>query len=1049
MRLSEVSIRRPVTIVMIIAIVLLLGFISLTNLNIDLFPDMNLPIAVVVTQYSGTGPEEIETLVTRPLEEIMGTVQNIESIQSFSQTGSSIVVVQFDWGTDIDSASQDMREKVDMIRAALPDDCEDPMIFEMDPNMMPVMTLAMSGSVGLDDIKLLAEDEVKNRLERIEGVASVEISGGLNRQILVEIRPEALESYGISLQQVINSLRGENLNVSGGTVEEGGREYLVRVVGQFPTVESIGNVHISSPTGGSLRLGDIAVIEDGFRDIDQYSTVNGKHSVALFVSKQSGANTVEVARKINDTLEELRGRLPQTVEIFPVVDQSEFIEKSINSVLQNIILGSILAILVLFVFLRSVRTTLIIGVAIPISVIATFALVYFRGLTLNMMTLGGLALGVGMMVDNSIVILENIFRHRHEGADRAKAAYVGASEVAMAITASTLTTVAVFFPIVFVKGLASEIFTPLALTVSFALLASLGVALTLVPMMASQLLVTEVNGTGDNEDTLRGRIFAKTGAWLDGLDEKYRRLLQWSLGRKKTVLLITVGTLVLSIALLPLVGVEFIPTVDEGLMSVSVELPHGSTLERTEEVITRVTEIVEAQPETDTIMTTVGSQLGQSSGFMSGEGQSEYGRLDVLLVDKNERKRSTMEVVEAVREEVNKIPGAEFGVAASDPLMPGGGGDDGGAPMSIEIRGNDLDTLARIAEDIHELVASVPGTREVYTSLEGGSPEAEIRIDRSKAALYGINPAEIGTVTRAAVDGQIVTRFRTGDDEVDVRVRFPEEYREKMQDLMDLKLSGSGGIQVPLSEVGELVLTEGPNVIQRNDQVRTVTVSSQLFGRSLGHVEKEIREKLDRYVLPSGYTVEYGGESKEMAEAFGDLSIALLLALVLVYMILAAQFESFMSPLVIMFSLPVTIVGVVLGLLFTGRSFSVVAFVGAIMLAGIVVNNAIVLVDYINQLRARGMDREEAILEAGPTRLRPILMTALTTILGMVPLAIGIGEGAEVRTPMGTAVIGGLLTSTVLTLVVVPVMYIILDNLGTWIRAKLRFINGDSTDVSA
>jgi len=1045
MKLTEFSIKRPVTMVMIICIILVLGFISLVNLKIDLFPEMNLPVALVIIQYSGTGPEEMETLVTRPLEEALSTVHNIKSITSFSQQGSSVVVLQFNWGTDMDFATLEIREKVDLVEGMLPEGCEDPLIFKMDPSMMPVYTIAMSGDVGQRQLRQLAEDEVKNRLERIEGVASVDISGGLEREIKVKIRPEVLQAHGLSFSQIVQALSSENFDVTGGRAFQGEKEYLVRVLGQFAGVEEIGDVRIFTQGGSSIRLGDIAEIEDGYKDVKSYSMVNDKPSVALFVSKQSDANTVEVVRGIREALEELKGKLPAGVELLTVVDQAEFIEKSINNVLQNIIVGGFLAVFILFLFLRSVQSTLIIGLSIPISLITTFILVYFRGLTLNMMTLGGLALGVGMMVDNSIVILENIFRHRQQGEKALEAALKGSNEMSLAITASTLTTIAVFFPIVFVEGLASQIFSPLALTVSFSLLASLAVALTLIPMLASRVFppaAVAYDPAADSQSRLK-KIFYVWGTWLEALNEKYGLLLKWAITHEKTVVLITGAALVISFALIPLIGVEFIPQMDEGLLSINIEMPQGTRLERTEEVVEEVKSIIEKQPEVETIFVTVGSQLGQSSAFMSGEGQSEYAHLDVQLVDKGKRERSTNDVVEALRKEIQRIPGAEFEVSASNSLMPGGGGVGFGTPISVEIKGQEIETLEKIAQNVYEIIASVPGTREVELSMENANPQVQVIVDRNRASFYGLSVSQITNAVRGSIEGQVATRYRTGSDEIDVRVFLDSEKDLSLQELEDLELTTPEGVQIPLREVAEIKITEGPNVIERKDQTRTIAVTSKLHGRDLGHVMEDIQSKLDNYTLPSGYTIEYGGESKEMAEAFGDLGFALILAVALVYMILAGQFESFIYPFVIMFSIPVSIVGVVLGLLLTGRSFNIPAFIGVIMLAGIVVNNAIVLVDYINQLRSRGMDRDEAILKAGPHRLRPILMTTLTTVLGMLPLAFGFGEGAEVRAPMATALIGGLTTSTLLTLVFVPVMYVLLEDITLKMKKKLGLLFKD------
>ncbi|NLK01378.1 MAG: efflux RND transporter permease subunit [Clostridia bacterium] len=1044
MKITDISIRRPVTIVMVVCIIVLLGFVSLVNLNLDLFPEMNLPIAVVVTQYGGTAPQEVETLITRPLEEAMGTVHNIEKIQSMSQTGLSIVIAQFGWGTDMDFSMLEMREKVDLVKMMLPDASDNPMIFKMDPSMMPIMMLSFSGDRSPWELKLLAEDEIKNRLERINGVASVDVLGGAEREIKVTIEPQTLETYGLSPQQIIQTLRGENLNVSGGKVFQGGKQYLVRIMGQFNKIEEISELRLTTPMGINLRLGDIAEISDGFKEVEGYSTVDGHSSIAISVNKQSDANTVEVSRNIRKALDQAVGEFSEDMELTYIMDQSEYIEKSIFNVLNNIILGGILAVLVLFIFLRNIQSTLIIGIAIPIAVITTFVMIYFRGLTLNMMTMGGLALGVGMMVDNSIVVLENIFRHRHqEGADPIKAARVGCSEMSMAITASTLTTIAVFFPIVFVKGLASQIFTPLALAISFSLLASLGVALTLVPMMSARVFPSGNNKILEEPKTRKHRIFRLFAGWQTWMDEKYRSLLGWSLAHKTRVLVIAGAMLVVSLALIPLVGVEFIPSMDEGAISIDIELAHGTKLERTEKVVGEVERIIGEHPEVETIFASVGSSMG-GFGYMEG-GQPEYASLHVQL-KKKQRSRSSEDIAAAIREEAQMIPGAEIRVTATDPLT--GGMAFGGAPVAVEVRGDDLDILKNISDDVVEIVEAIPGTTEVETSFEKSNPEVQISVDRAKAAAFGLSAAQVSENVRMVLDGMVATYYRTGDDEIDVRVQFAEKDNETMQDLLDLKLSTPGGVQIPLSEVGEVKIAEGPTTIERKDQTRTISVTSKLHDRDLGHVMNDIQEELRNYMLPAGYTFEFGGEAEEMADAFGDLTLALLLAVILVYMILAAQFESFVHPFVIMFSMPISIVGVVWGLLLTGRTFSVPTFIGVIMLAGIVVNNAIVLVDYINQLRSSGLEREEAILKAGPHRLRPILMTTLTTILGLVPLSIGIGEGAEVRTPMATAVIGGLLTSTLLTLVVIPVMYILFDNLSSWLKNKLRPILRSERDVS-
>lgn len=1051
MRISDFAVNRPVAVLMAVCAIVLLGAVSLSSLTIDLFPEMNFPVAIVATDYTGAAPQEVENLVTRPLEEVLGTVENVKDIESLSQVGSSLIIVEFEWGTDMDFATLEMREKIDLVESYLPEDTSDPLVVQMDPNMMPVIQLSVTGDLSPEKLTSLADDVISPRLERLEGVASVEPLGFVERQIQVRVEPEKLVNFGLSLPQVVQALQAENLSLSGGQVEKGKQELLVRVTGDFDSAKQVEEVPIYSPTGAVVKVKDIAQVVDGFKEQRMYARTNGKPSIGLAVRKQTTANTVSVVRNVREELETLKDLLPQGVEIATVMDQAKYIERSISNMVKNTIFGGILATIVLYVFLRNFRSTLVIALAMPISIIATFTMVYFSGLTLNLMSMGGLALGIGMMVDSAIVILENIYRHRQEGMSRIDAAKFGASEVTNAITASTFTTISVFFPIVFVQGLASQLFTQLALSVSFSLVASLLVALTLIPMLSSKMLkvnyFSHENGTLINgTDGGRNRLLKATGRWLGTLNRSYPKLLSWALSHRKAVVLIVTAATIGSLALIPVIGAEFIPSMDQSMMAVDVKLPNGALLEETEKIVAQVEEFVEELPEVETIFTSVGSATGNLGGGVS-VGGTENGRIDITLKPVNQRKRSTDQIVELVRKKVQTIPGAEFDVSSTDSFM---GPGMFMAPIELVIRGDDLDVLDELARTVAERVKKVPGTREVKTSLEEGRPEVQVVIDRDKANLYGLSAAQIASVTRTAIQGQVATRYRTGGEEIDVLVRLDQQSRKNLQDLENVMIPSPAGYQVPLREVADLVITKAPNTIERRGQVRTVAVTSQLSGRSLGQVMKDIKASLEDLPLPQGYMLEYGGESKEMREAFGDLTMALLLAIALVYMILAAQFESLLHPLAIMFSMPVTIIGVVVGLVVTGRTFSVTTFIGVIMLAGIVVNNAIVLVDYINTLRRRGMERREAILQAGPTRLRPILMTALTTILAMVPLALGLGEGAEAQAPMATAVIGGLAFSTLLTLVFVPVMYTILEDLGQKVKGILvrKAKNGQSVEVT-
>lgn len=1032
MNLSKLSVNRPVTIIMVVLIVLMIGAVSLQKLTIDLFPELNLPYAAVITDYPGAGPQEIENLVTRPIEEVLGTVNNVKQIDSYSMVGTSIVGVELEWGTDIDFATLQMREKIDLIKAYLPGDVNTPMVVKMDPKMMPVLQMGLTGTLSEGELKSIAEDIIKPRLERVEGVAAVDVRGGVTPEIQVIVSPEKLAVYNLSITQVVQALQMENMDTSGGEVRKGDQQFLVRVTGRFQDPAQVGEVVILTPDGAAVKVKDVARVIEGYADVTEITRMNGQPSVGLHIRKQSSANTVAVVRAVRKAMMEMQDQLPGGLKVNSNYDQALFIEQAIGSVAQNIILGGILAMLVLYMFLRSIRTTIVIALSMPISIIATFVMVYFGKLNLNMMTLGGLALGIGMMVDSSIVILENIFRHRQEGLEANEAAVFGATEVTNAIVASSLTTIAVFLPIVFVQGMASQLFRPLALTVSFSLFASMMVALTLVPMLSSQMLRGMIpNGNGENGDWRR-RAFRLTGRWLSNLDELYRRTLVWSLSHRWRVIILVTVLLAGSVSFIPSMSKEFIPPMDQGLLTVDIELPRGTVLEKTGEVATRVEAVVSRQPEVESIFTTVGSATGDWGGFSVGD--SENAHMDVLLKSRKLRLRTPQEVIEAIRQGVKDIPGAQITVAEMGVM----GNGAYTSPIEVIFRGDDLNTLAQLAELAKDKVAAVPGTKDVKTTMEEGRPEVRVTVDRDRAATYGISSAQVAATVRAAIQGQVATRYRTGGDEIDVRVRLAEDYRQNMQHLEQLNITSPLGLVIPMRDVARVEVAQGPGMIERRGQAKAVIVQSNLSGRPLGAVDKDIQAALKDLKLPPGYTVEYGGEIKEMSEAFGDLTLALVLAIALVYMIMAAQFESLVHPFVIMFSMPAAVIGVVLALKLTGRPFGITAFIGVILLAGIVVNNAIVLVDYINILRKRGMDRNAAIEKAGPTRLRPILMTALTTILGLLPLALGIGEGSESQAPMATAVIGGLLFSTLLTLVLVPVVYTLFDDLGNriWRRGR-------------
>lgn len=1024
MNISQIAIKRPVTTIMLVLMIIVLGVVSLMGLSIDMLPDVTFPMAVVITNYDGAGPKEVETLITKPLEEVLGTVSNFKNVTSTSSNGSSMVMVEFTQGTNMDFAALNMREKIDMVKDALPEDADAPIVFQFDPDLMPIMQFSVSNGDNLVELKNLAEEEVKNRLERLDGVASVSTYGGLEREIKINIVPDKLDGYGLTMTQIIQTLRAENLTLPGGEVEQGKSQFTVRTTGEFSSIDEISNFPISTAKG-VVSLKDIAYIEDGYKEMSGSVYMNGKPCLFMIVQKQSGTNTVKVSDKINKELIKIKQDIPE-LNFETVFDQADFIKKSINSVVNNAILGGILAVLILYLFLKNVRTTFIIATSIPISIIATFVLIYFSGITLNMMSLGGLALGVGMLVDNSIVVLESIYRYREEGYGIIDAAREGSSEVAMAVTASTLTTIAVFLPIAFIRdNLSIELFREMALTVTFSVFASLVVSLTLVPMLSSKILkVTH------SEDIKKENIFKKldrlTENAFSGLESAYERLLKSSLAHRKRVLLFTVILLVISIVLASFSGAEFFPSADQGQFTINVELPKGTVVEETAKVIDTIERRLSTIPEMEYLMVLTGMDSG---GFGSSTQDSSLGQMYGSFGSKLKRQRGIDEILDEVRSKITDIPGAKISVAKQESF---GGMMGGGSAISVLIKGDDLNVLKDISEVLVEKVSKVPGAREVKSSIGQTVPEVLVKIDRNKAAQYGLSSYTVANAVQTAIMGQTATRYKIEGDEINVKVRFDEVYRKNVSDLNNIIITSPMGQQLPLYEIADLVIDESPISIRRENQVRVVSVTGDIFERSPGEVSIDIQKIIDSMLIPQGYEVKLGGVTEDMIEAAMGFAMAFILAVILVYMIMASQFESLVDPFVIMFSVPLAFIGVALAMAIARKPFSVPALIGVIVLAGIVVNNAIVLVDYINILKSKGMDRNEAIIKAGPVRLRPILMTTLTTVLGLIPLALGIGEGAEMQAPLAITVIGGLTFSTLLTLVFIPVMYTLFDDFGIW-----------------
>jgi len=915
----------------------------------------------------------------------------------------------------MNDAMLQLREKVDLIKGFLPDGTSSPIVAKLDPNALPIIQMAVSSKGDLYTAQRMAEDIVSPRLERIEGVASAGVSGGMAQEVEILLKEEALKGYNLNSAYIAQMLQAANINLPGGTVKKGSNELTVRTIGEFKSMDDIKNLTIPLTRGGTVRLQDVADVNLVNKAQSSVAKMDGKEVVQVSVMKQSDGNTVNVAKEVNKEIEKIKKEYPD-LNISVFFNQAEYINFAISNLANTALMGGILAIVILLIFLRSFKTTLVIALSIPISIITTFVILYFTGITLNMMTIGGLALGIGMLVDNSIVVLENIYRNRSLGMDRTKASIDGANEVTMAVTASTLTTVAVFIPIVFTGGLAATIFKDFALSIVIALMSSLIIAITLVPMLSSKLVSVKNLESEEAQEKKHGFLVTA-----------YKRILSWSLRHRFITIAVSIAMFVASVAMVASVGAEFFPATDEGMISVSVKLPAGAKTEQVDDVLNEIKTSMQDIPEIVSVFTQAGS-----SGMMSLTGGSNTGSITVILSELKERDRSVKEISDEIRKISKDIPGAEISVSEASMMMMG---MSGGA-ISISIKGDDIETLKDISGDFKNIIEAVDGTREVSTSYEDGIPQVQIVADRGIASQYGLTTAQIGSAVNNNLSGSKATKFKVNGNELDVVIKGDSKYGQSMSLLEMLPVPTPVGGNVPLSEIAEIKVEKGPISIMRENQTRVMTVSGSVVGRDIQSVSTEIEALLKKYEMPNGYSYTFGGETEQIQETFTDLAMVMGVAIILVYMIIAAQFESLVQPLAIMFSVPLALSGGFIGLFVTGLPLNVIGIIGLIILVGIVVNNAIVLVDYINMRRGRGEDRNVAIMKAGPIRIRPIMMTALTTILGLVPMALGIGEGAELTQSMGVVVIGGLALSTVLTLVVVPVMYTIFDDMTTGFKRK-------------
>jgi len=1056
LKLIDFSVRRPVSVFIFAVAAVVFGVVAFNDLATDLLPDITYPSLTVRTSYEGAAPLEIESLITRPVENSVGVVNNVVRVSSSSRADVGEVTLEFGWGTNMDLAALDVRERLDML--ALPADAERPILLRYDPSLDPILRLGVYGEEDLVRLRLIAEEQVQRALERIEGVAAVVVSGGLEEEVQVELDERRLANLGLTADRVVERLAQENINLTGGRLREGQTEFLVRTVNEFLRPQDLLPIVIDGSRGAIVRLEDVARVYKGHKEREIITRINGQESVEVAVYKEGGTNTVTVSDAVKASLGDLGARLKQIdpqLDLSVITDQANYIRQSVSELLSTAMYGGILAILVLFLFLRSWKTTLIIGIAIPISVVTTFFLMYVSGISLNIMSLGGLTLGIGLLVDNSIVVLESVQRKRDEGLDDVDAARVGAGEVSRAVVASTLTTICVFVPIVFVEGVAGQLFGDQALTVTFSLVVSLIVALSLIPMLASRDFTPREAEPADDGESRRqfvllrwlGTVSFLIATWLsrivkavlaavawvlnlltalplrifhavfDAGAATYSLHLRWVLSHPLVTVLIAFAALALSLSAWPHLGRELVPELIQGEFFINVELPPGTNLDVTERRLAGIERYAATLDGVTTVYGIAGTSNEQ--GGVAGERRENLGQVTLTVAPPVSREREEALMAE-LRSWLDRQTDLtyRFGRPSYFSFR---------TPIEVELRGYNLVLLERLGDELVERMKTISGLTDVKSSTEGGNPELQIHFDRERLAALGLTLGQVAATVRAKVQGEVATDIQREDRTVDIRLRAEEAYRDSAEDLLRLTVHQVGKTAIPLSAVADVQEVQGPAEIRRAEGDRVAVITANLVGRDLASVSDEIVAAIRQLNLPLGFDWRVGGQRQEMETSFGSMRLAIFLAIFMVYLVMASQFESLLHPFVILFSVPFALIGVLGSLWVFGVTVSIVVLIGAILLAGIVVNNAIILVDYTNQLRRQGMSKIEALQQAGRVRLRPILMTTSTTVLGLLPMALGFGAGSELRAPMALVVIGGLVTSTALTLLIIPAVYKMLD----------------------
>lgn len=1031
MNLAEFGVKKPVTNLMIFSVIIILALYSLTRLGIDMMPAIEPPMISVISNYPGASPEDVEAKVSEPLENQLATTPGLEKITSRSLEGVSAVSLKFIWGTNLDEASNDIRDRIERAKRLLPDipdEIDNPYIFKFNTSMIPILFVGITAEQSYYELYDLIDKRVGDPLRQLPGVGTVQLRGGLERQINIWIDRPKLEGYNFSIADIQKVLKQENVAQPAGNIKSGFTDYLLRVPGEFSTPEEINSVILGKRNGNLIYLKDVARVEDSFKEETHIVRINRKHGLLMAIQKQTGTNTVEVANRIKKKLEQLNLTLPRDVKITIVMDTSQDIINSLNSLKSTVWVGGILVILVVWFFLRQFLPSLIIAFTIPFSLLIAFIYLFLSGKTINTITLSSLTIAIGMVVDNAIVVVDNVYRHLERGKRPQEAAIFATSEIFLAIAASTFTTVVVFLPMLFITGVVGIMFGELAIIVTVTLLASLFTAATFSPMLCAKWLRVDSNNNNNTKNKFFLRFYETSEHWFKSWEEFYGKSLAWCLSHKKVVIFGFLGAFILSLFLVRFVGNEFIPEEDSGDLRMSISLPVGTRVEETDKVAKRIEDILQQDVPEGKFMYVSSGQSGGVNAAMGSQTGSHIVSGGAKLVPKTERKRSVKEIAQFIRQKIKLIPGvSKTDVTTGNPIgrmITGAGGKQ----IQVEIVGHSFEDTDALAQRIKEVMEKISGTTDVTISRELKRPELRVEVYRQKASTLGLDMRTISDTIKAFVEGATATKYREKGETYDIYVRLEEKFRAKPEDVGNLSIvSPFTGKQIKLSSIAKVYEVSGPVEIERKNRERVVRVECNTYQRSMGKVIEDLKKELQKVLIPSDITIDFGGEAEEQGKAFKDLVLLLLLGVVLVYMVMAAQFESLLDPFIVMFAIPFTFTGVILGFIFTGTTLSVITFLGIIMLMGIVVNNAIVLISYINILRARGMSMLDAVTAGGKDRLRPVLMTTITTLAGLLPLAISKGQGSEIWQPLGITMIGGLSLSTLITMLFVPTLYAVFE----------------------